>query len=86
MNAGACPHRRRTAAPPSIAITSAARVTSRAGSGGTYTLTEEATTHKVTACKKGNANAPIAECLANATYSSFLQFETDRVIREADAN
>ena len=36
--------------------------------------------HQVTACKKNGAAGVLSDCLANAAYTSFFKFTTDRVI------
>jgi cysteine-rich repeat protein len=53
-----------------------------AGAGGPYTLSVDATTKRVNACKdKNNQAVPnLTQCLNAAAYSMFFKFATDRVI------
>lgn len=52
-----------------------------AGSGGPYTFSADATTHKVTACKdSGGATVALDAGLKAAAYSVYFKFTTDRVI------
>ncbi|HET9622966.1 MAG TPA: hypothetical protein VFP84_16455 [Kofleriaceae bacterium] len=48
--------------------------------GATYHFEVDPTTHKVTNCTKDGAPAALADCAANATYSSAFKFQSDRVI------
>lgn len=48
--------------------------------GDTYTFSVDASSKQVTGCKKNGTTANLSDCLANAAYSSFFQFATDRVI------
>ncbi|HEY7957545.1 MAG TPA: DUF4215 domain-containing protein [Polyangia bacterium] len=51
-----------------------------AGAGPPYTLVENSS-HSVTGCKdKSGASVSLDACLADAVYSSFFKFSTDRVI------
>ena len=50
------------------------------GTGGTYTLSYDSTTHHVNGCKTGTTTVPLATCLAAASYSSYFGFTSDRVI------
>ncbi len=51
---------------------------SRSGTD-TYTFAVNSS-HVVTSCKKNGVAGTLSDCLANATYSAFLKFTTDRVI------
>lgn len=53
--------------------------TSRSGTD-TFTFTADSTTHKVNGCKKNGAADTLADCYANAAYSTLYHFSTDRVI------
>jgi fibronectin type 3 domain-containing protein len=48
--------------------------------GSSYSFTTNATTKAVTACQINNVNASLSDCLDQATFSSFYQFTTNRVI------
>jgi hypothetical protein len=39
-----------------------------------------ASTHDILDTKNGSQSLPLATCLADATYSAFFRFTTDRVI------
>jgi cysteine-rich repeat protein len=53
--------------------------TSRSGTDA-YTFTVDSTTHKVNGCKKNGAADTLADCYANAAYSTLYNLSTDRVI------
>lgn len=50
--------------------------------GVTYRFTANSS-HQVTACTANGQAAALSTCLANAAYSSFFKFSTDRVIQKA---
>lgn len=52
--------------------------------GSTYVFGVDAATHQVKSCTKDGNPETLANCYANATYSSYFQFAADRVIIRAD--
>jgi hypothetical protein len=56
-----------------------------AGAGPPYNLTVDPTTKAVTACfATGGGSVPLADCLADAAYSSHFKFTSQRVIARDD--
>ncbi|HRI64087.1 MAG TPA: DUF4215 domain-containing protein [Polyangium sp.] len=56
-------------------------LTTDAGSGSPYTLVRDMTTKRVTGCRdRTNTTVNLAQCLADAAYSSYFKFASDRVI------
>lgn len=56
-------------------------LTPDAGTGGPYMLTRDMMTKRVTGCRDRNNNAVnLTQCLADAAYSAYFKFATDRVI------
>ena len=56
-----------------------------AGAGHPYTLTADPSTKAVNACTAtGGGSVPLADCLADAAYSSHFKFTSQRVIARDD--
>jgi cysteine-rich repeat protein len=63
-----------------ISPTQPDQLTPSAPAGASYKFTADPTTHVVNGCTNNGVATPLATCLANAAYSGFFGFTSDRVI------